>query len=474
MPLPRPPPMPYANVAPLPRPPAPSPPPPPFMKPNHYATPTSILERPAMTTSGGLPDLPSSISLDIFVGNLPTDINDSYVRNILETCGPIEKWKRVIDPVTNDQLAFGFVWYKDIRSVLSALELLNGFSIDSRSLILKLDTETQEEINGYVKLLTNEMHQEQAMRNMGIQMKLKALSDERSGQHGGKQNDVSSWGELVDDEGEGQRNLVLREVEKFRKAQEEKRRNTERQRREEVKRKLRKQKEDREREEEEKKRKLLEEEKEKAAKAAGLTKAAAPETDAPPSSRSSTRPELVPLRRPIEDASKVVIIGLKGKKEKPSAPASVAPSGFNAAEALESKPQRELVPLDYTDEEKLATASLQDRLASVSQRAMSEMKALVDQVPTSLEGLCAYKMDWSIVESRHLVDSQMAPWVSKRVKEYLGEADQGLIDFLLDQLRNKVDPQYLLQELKLVLEKDAETFVKLLWRKLIFEMLRAT
>ena len=51
-----------------------------------------------------LPD----ISLTLFVGQLPTDINDSYVRTLLELCGRMDSWKRIVDPVTNDQTAFGF------------------------------------------------------------------------------------------------------------------------------------------------------------------------------------------------------------------------------------------------------------------------------------------------------------------------------------------------------------------------------
>ena len=98
----------------------------------------------------------------------------------------------------------------------------------------------------------------------------------------------------------------------------------------------------------------------------------------------------------------------------------------------------------------------------------------MDQIPTSFKGLCDYKVDWSIVESRHLIQEKMTPWMSTRVKEYLGEADQTFIDFVLAQLRKKVHPRVLLDELQSVLDKDAETFIKLLWRKLIFEMLRAT
>lgn len=67
----------------------------------------------------------------------------------------------------------------------------------------------------------------------------------------------------------------------------------------------------------------------------------------------------------------------------------------------------------------------------------------------------------------------MAPWVKKKIQEYLGEEDTTMMEFLLTKLRQHTTPQEILTELQIVLEEDAEKFVLLLWRKLAFEALRA-
>ena len=67
----------------------------------------------------------------------------------------------------------------------------------------------------------------------------------------------------------------------------------------------------------------------------------------------------------------------------------------------------------------------------------------------------------------------MKPWVKKKIVEYLGEEEETMIDFILRQLNLHASPKSIVIALEPVLENDAETFVKLMWRKLIFEAIRA-
>jgi len=64
----------------------------------------------------------------------------------------------------------------------------------------------------------------------------------------------------------------------------------------------------------------------------------------------------------------------------------------------------------------------------------------------------------------------MKPWISKKLTEYLGSAEEDFVEFVLDSLRQKKDPKSIVQELEMVLDKEAETFVVKLWRMLIFEV----
>jgi RNA-binding protein 25 len=58
------------------------------------------------------------------------------------------------------------------------------------------------------------------------------------------------------------------------------------------------------------------------------------------------------------------------------------------------------------------------------------------------------------------------------VRDYLGEEEPSLIDFVCMKLEAEAKPQTILDELKLVLEEDAEVFTTKLWRMLLFCSLR--
>ncbi len=68
---------------------------------------------------------------------------------------------------------------------------------------------------------------------------------------------------------------------------------------------------------------------------------------------------------------------------------------------------------------------------------------------------------------------KMQPWITKKIVELLGEAEDTLIKFIVSKLLSHSTPEHLLDELKLVLDEDAEVFVYKLWRMLVFHMLRA-
>ena len=58
----------------------------------------------------------------------------------------------------------------------------------------------------------------------------------------------------------------------------------------------------------------------------------------------------------------------------------------------------------------------------------------------------------------------MAPWVSKKIADYLGEEEPMLIKYVLEMLTEHSTAQSIIEKLAVVLEDEAETFVIKLWR----------
>jgi hypothetical protein len=133
------------------------------------------------------------------------------------------------------------------------------------------------------------------------------------------------------------------------------------------------------------------------------------------------------------------------------------------AEEVESR--RALVKLDEDDGPGSGSAA--------SGAATAESEALRDQriaesLPRDKEGLFRYPIAWAAVDAHDVVELKLRKWISGKIAEYLGAEEATLIDFVVAKLKAHAAPQAILDELKLVLEDDAEGFVTKLWKVLAF------
>ncbi|KAG5187101.1 hypothetical protein JKP88DRAFT_353792 [Tribonema minus] len=155
---------------------------------------------------------------------------------------------------------------------------------------------------------------------------------------------------------------------------------------------------------------------------------------------------------------------LAAKAAKRGSGSSVA--GMFGLEGEEERaPSRPVVPIDYDDGGAAAAAPGGGR--------KDRDKVLVDMIPKDKDALFAYPLDWGVVTSHGIVANKMRPWVVRKIREYLGEEEPTLIDFVCAKLEARAPPQAVLDELRLVLEEDAEVFTVKMWRMLVFCALRA-
>ncbi|ETV87742.1 hypothetical protein, variant [Aphanomyces astaci] len=391
---------------------------------------------------------------------------------------------------------------------------------------------------------------EEDHKNERVAAMLQRLFEERSGLHGGYNNDIASWGDLMENVDSGAKEVVrggmiMNEVEKFRLAQEERAAQLEAKRLALIQEKLRRDKEDAERgasdsatkgqdpptaavsssspnkddsrrsspsrrsdrrrrsrsRSRDRERRYRDSRRRRSRSRSGDRGSRHARTSPDTSARGSeaTRPSAPPAPTtsslaatpathesaatppPLPPPRVMAKIELKlQKKDKADGkPATTsAPSGvtvFGVDDDDTAKPQRKFVPLDYTDEEKLA-ASVEAQVARTVARINSRsdgVEGIIRSIPTDKKGLFRFPVDWTAVDKLKLVELKMKPWVNKKIVEYLGEEEESLIGFVLRQLNQHTAAQAIVDELVPVLEHDAEIFVVTMWRKLIFEMLRA-
>ncbi len=90
-----------------------------------------------------------------------------------------------------------------------------------------------------------------------------------------------------------------------------------------------------------------------------------------------------------------------------------------------------------------------------------------DGPPISAEVRASAVVNWAAIEELQFVDLSARAWVTQRVTEFLGEPEQSLIRFIVSKLHSRCSPADLLAELRVILDTDAEPFVKQLWQILI-------
>ncbi|CAD5225681.1 unnamed protein product [Bursaphelenchus okinawaensis] len=111
----------------------------------------------------------------------------------------------------------------------------------------------------------------------------------------------------------------------------------------------------------------------------------------------------------------------------------------------------------------------QERMESLTSEERRQMaKDLINDIPTGKEDLFAYPLDWEMVD-QSLVDEKIKPWVDKKIKEYIGEEEPTLVNFICDKIAEHGEPQRLLGDLAMILDDEAEAFVFKLWRLIIFQ-----
>ena len=136
----------------------------------------------------------------------------------------------------------------------------------------------------------------------------------------------------------------------------------------------------------------------------------------------------------LEDEEDAAAAGMKRPELKPLQDTSTVP----------------MSGLDLTEEEK--TAARQN---------------LAQEIPLETAALFAYPIKWDSVDSS-MIDTQIRPFVERKVVEYLGVQEDLLVDAVLEGVRNKKKPEEIVGELEPALEDDAEVLVKKVWRLLVF------
>ncbi|WVW80454.1 hypothetical protein I302_102436 [Kwoniella bestiolae CBS 10118] len=132
-------------------------------------------------------------------------------------------------------------------------------------------------------------------------------------------------------------------------------------------------------------------------------------------------------------------------------------------EENEKKKKRTLIRLDADTDGNDGLTEAQ-RLAKRNAKLLEIKKTL----PQSKRDIFRAGIDWAAVHDSTIRD-KIKPFVESQIKQFLGELDQDLVEFVLEHLKDKKGSDDLVDGLEPILAEDAESFVLQLWKLLIFE-----
>ncbi len=153
--------------------------------------------------------------------------------------------------------------------------------------------------------------------------------------------------------------------------------------------------------------------------------------------------------------------------------------------------RRPLIPIKYTDEE-LAAVHTGPRLTDENENEGGpaaegppggtapstapavDIKSIADAIPTTKQGVFKEPVDWGALDrAGDRMLSTLGSWVGKKVAELLGEEEPSLTEFVVGKLKEHTGAEDMLQELKEVLDEEAEGFVLRLYRTVLYETKKA-
>ncbi len=86
--------------------------------------------------------------MDIFVGSLPFKLKEEELRELFEKHGEVASAKIIIDKITRQNKGFGFVEMPNEAEAQAAIEALNGYEIEGRTINVS-KSEPKEKTGGF-------------------------------------------------------------------------------------------------------------------------------------------------------------------------------------------------------------------------------------------------------------------------------------------------------------------------------------
>ncbi|KAG5670293.1 hypothetical protein PVAND_000569 [Polypedilum vanderplanki] len=146
-------------------------------------------------------------------------------------------------------------------------------------------------------------------------------------------------------------------------------------------------------------------------------------------------------------------------------------------EEVNGPQKKKLVPLDYEDGSSNAKKTKRDGeaqkkteadIARSQEEKRKLHKQIINKIPIDKEDLFNHPLDRTEIDGT--IKKKVQSWINKKIIEYIGEPEPTLVDFICSKLLAGSTPQSILDDVKMILDEEADIFVVKMWRLIIFEV----
>ena len=107
---------------------------------------------PTLSTVASTQNPAAVVPLTVYIGKIPLDMNDSFLKRIFEVFGKVQRWNRPMDSQHNIK-AFGFVTYDHAQDALRCLNVLGSIEVsEGKCLDVKIGTKETAVLESLTKV----------------------------------------------------------------------------------------------------------------------------------------------------------------------------------------------------------------------------------------------------------------------------------------------------------------------------------
>jgi RNA-binding protein 25 len=77
------------------------------------------------------------------------------------------------------------------------------------------------------------------------------------------------------------------------------------------------------------------------------------------------------------------------------------------------------------------------------------VKELIEAIPTTKPAVFDYQVAWDFVDNE-MIEQRVKPWLEKKIREYIGDDEPSLIEFICERINSRSEPSRLLGDLAMV------------------------